>query len=68
LSATNDKSGVPLLESIPPPTIIRARMAELMREQELLRSLLRTSEHKERLSREGHTRRPALGEVSGDAR
>jgi hypothetical protein len=37
-----------LLESIPPPPVIRKRLAQLMREQDMLRSLLRVSERKER--------------------
>jgi hypothetical protein len=38
----------PLLDKIPPPRIIRSRLAALMPEQDLLRSLLRVSERKER--------------------
>jgi hypothetical protein len=37
-----------LLEAIPPPPVIRRRLAQLMREQDLLRSLLRVSERKQR--------------------
>lgn len=39
---------ITIIESIPNPLEIRDRLAQLMREQDLLRSLLRVAERKER--------------------
>ena len=36
-----------ILDAIPDPTAIRSRLAQLMREQDLLRSLLRLAERKQ---------------------
>ena len=38
----------PLIDAIPEPGLIRQRLAHLMREQDLLRALLRVAERKQR--------------------
>jgi hypothetical protein len=50
-----------LLDAIPDPLTIRSRLAQLMREQDLLRSLLRVSERKQR---EAATNAPQGKEVA----
>jgi hypothetical protein len=41
-----DLDCLPLIETIPSPDAVRARLAQLIREQDILRALLRLSERK----------------------
>jgi hypothetical protein len=41
-----DLDSLPLIQTIPSPDSVRARLAQLVREQDILRALLRVSEHK----------------------
>ena len=42
-----DLTQLPLIESIPDPETVRSRLAQIVREQALLRSLLRLARQKE---------------------
>jgi hypothetical protein len=42
-----DLTQLPLIESIPDPETVRSRLAQIVREQQLLRSLLRLSRQRE---------------------
>jgi hypothetical protein len=56
----NEFDQLPLLARIPEPTKVRARLAQLVREQSLLRCLLRLSQKKqEALEREALQHREA---------
>jgi hypothetical protein len=46
-----DQQSHDLIESIPPPGTVRARLAQALHEVQLLRDLLKVSERKERCAR-----------------
>jgi hypothetical protein len=48
MSAPAPPEPVSILDAIPPPDVIRSRIGELLREEQVLRDLLRVSEAKAR--------------------
>lgn len=51
----------PPLEQIPPPDVIRRRLADLARERQLLRQLLRVADRRERDLRAAQAAAPVGG-------
>jgi hypothetical protein len=49
---------LPLIESIPDPETVRSRLAQIVREQQLLRSLLRLSRQREEAAQRERAQRP----------